>query len=185
MVTRRGALCTLGLSAVAVFVPRMALASVARAMSVKDLAEASRAVLLGEPVEAYSQWQTVGESKRIVTFTRVLVNETVLGNPESELMVRTLGGRVGKIGQLVHGEAALRLNEPSMLFLQDSAEGVTRVTAMAQGHYRLLADAHGIARLNLSPRLPTLLPNQTAAVDRLRDKTFPEAREIVLKALNP
>ena len=154
-------------------------------MSVKELTEASRAVLLGEAVEAYSQWQTVGERKRIVTFTRVLVNEGVLGNPQSELMVQTLGGRVGKIGQIVHGEAVLRLNESSLLFVQDSDEGVTRVTAMAQGHYRLLADAQGIARLKLSPRLGTLLPSQTAAVDRLRDKTFPEARDIVLKALNP
>src|SRR5690606_13537166 len=95
-------------------------------------------VLLGEAVESYSQWETVGQRRRIVTFTRVLVAEGVLGNPELEVLVQTLGGRVGKIGQIVHGEAVLKLRERSLLFLQDSSEGITRVTAMAQGHYRLL-----------------------------------------------
>jgi len=149
-------------------------------MSVKDLTDNSRAVLLGEPVEAYSEWATIGEQRRIVTYTRVLLREAVLGTPESEVMVQTLGGRVGKIGQLVHGEAALRVNEPSLLFIQDSSAGVTRVTAMAQGHYRLISDAQGIARLKLSPRLAALLPSKTAAVERLKDKTFSQARDIVL-----
>lgn len=165
--------------------PRAALAAVARAVSVKDLTDQSRAVLLGEPVEAYGEWARIGEQRRIVTYTRVLLREAVLGNPESEIMVQTLGGRVGNIGQVVHGEAALRLNEPSLLFLQESDAGITRVTAMAQGHYRLLGDARGVARLKLSPRLGTLLPSKSAAVERLRDRTFPEAREIVLKALQP
>lgn len=162
--------------------PRVALASVARAMSVKELTNTSRAVLLGEPVEAYGEWAKIGEQRRIVTYTRVLLREAVLGNPESEILVQTLGGRVGNIGQIVHGEAALRLNEPSLLFLQDTSVGITRVTAMAQGHYRVLSDSRGVARLKLSPRLGTLLPSKTAAVDLLRDKTFAEARDIVLKA---
>lgn len=184
MVTRRGALVTLGLSGAAVFLPRVAVATVARALSVKELAQASRAVLLGQPVEANSQWESVGQRRRIVTYTRVLLTENVLGSPESELMVRTLGGRVGEIGQIVHGEAALRLNETSLLFVQDDAEGITRVTAMAQGHYRLLADAQGLGRLKLSPRLGTLLPSKDAAVAALKDRTFPEARELILKAVH-
>lgn len=154
-------------------------------MSVKDLTDQSRAVLLGEPVEAYGEWAKIGEQRRIVTYTRVLLREAVLGNPESEVLVQTLGGRVGNIGQVVHGEAALRLNEPSLLFLQESNSGITRVTAMAQGHYRLLNDTQGIGRLKLSPRLGTLLPNKSAAVEQLRDRTFSEARAIVLKALQP
>lgn len=158
------------------------MATIARALSIKDLTQASRAVLLGQPVEANSQWETVGQRRRIVTYTRVLLSESVLGSPESELMVQTLGGRVGEIGQIVHGEAALRLNETSLLFVQDDDEGITRVTAMAQGHYRLLADAQGPARLKLSPRLGTLLPTQGAAVQALKDRTFPEARELILKA---
>lgn len=64
-------------------------------MSVNDLTDNSRAVLLGEPVEAYGEWTRIGE--------------------------------------------------------QDSDAGVTRFTAMAQDHYRVLSDAHGIQRLKLSP----------------------------------
>ncbi len=163
------------------------MASIARALSVAELVHASRVVMMGDPVEAYSQWETIGDRKRIVTWTRVLMNESVLGNPESEVLVQTLGGRVGKIGQIVHGEAVLRLNERCVLFLQDTDDGVTRVTAMAQGHYRMLADARGVVRLNPSNRLGTLLPNPKRknlrpAVSVLKDLTFGEARDIIVKA---
>ena len=154
-----------------------------RALSVAELTRASRSVLLGEPVEAYSQWETVGQRRRIVTFTRVLVSEGVLGETESEVMVHTLGGRVGDIGQIVHGEAALKLHEPSLLFLQDSSQGITRVTAMAQGHYRMLPDGQGLLRMSPSPRLGTLLPGKSvAAVRALKGRTFPEARSIIVQA---
>ena len=191
MVTRRGALITLGMTGAAILLPTAATASVSRALSIRELLGASRAVVHGEPVEAFSQWETIGDRRRIVTFTRVLVNEGVVGEPESEILVRTLGGRVGKIGQVVHGEAALRLNEPSVLFLQDSSEGITRVTGMAQGHYRMLSDDQGAIRLRTSPRLGTLLPptrspsgspDSKAAVRELEGLTFPQARSVILKA---
>jgi hypothetical protein len=183
MVNRRGALGTLGAVAALLFLPKAAAAAVSRALSVRELTRASRCVCLGEPVEAYSQWETVGKRRRIVTFTRVLVSEGVLGEPEQELLVQTLGGRVGEIGQIVHGEAALKLHEPSLLFLQNSNEGITRVTAMAQGHYRVLPDERGAARLLTSPQLATLLPSKNvAAVQELKGRTFPEARNIILRA---
>jgi hypothetical protein len=182
MVTRRGALATLGLSAIAIVSPRVALATVSRALSVRELTESSSSAVLGEAVEAYSQWETVGDRRRIVTFTRVLVAEGVFGQPDAELLVQTLGGRVGDIGQIVHGEAALRLGERSVLFLNQSPEGLTRVNAMAQGHYPVLAEGQDTARLRLSPRLGTLLPAQDAAVERLKGRTYPEARDIILKA---
>ncbi len=187
MVTRRGALITLGMTGAALLLPEGALASVSRALSTRELLGASRAVVRAEPVEAFSQWETIGDRRRIVTFTRILVNEGVVGDAEPEILVRTLGGRVGKIGQVVHGEAALRLHEPGLLFLQDSSEGITHVTGMAQGHYRMLSDERGAVRLRPSPRLGTLLPPAKspagkAAVRELEGLTFPEARSVILKA---
>src|SRR5690606_36558754 len=66
--------------------------------------------------------------------------------------------------------------------VQDDDEGVTRVTPMAQGHYRMLPDARGALRLQLSPRLGTLLPRKHSAVSQLRDRTLSEARRIILEA---
>jgi hypothetical protein len=162
--------------------PEQVLASVSRAVSIAELTRASHQVLVGDPVEASSRWETTDGQRRIVTYTRVLVNESVLGSGDTELMVRTLGGRVGKIGQIVHGEAALRVNERSLLFLHGADSGVVRVTAMAQGHYRLSADDRGIKRLRPSPHLGHLLKAQGAAVQRLEGRTLREARDLIIEA---
>jgi hypothetical protein len=151
------------------------------AVSIADLTRASKHVLVGDSVEAFSRWETRGGQRRIVTYTRVLVSESVLGNADSELLVRTLGGRVGKIGQVVHGEATLRIDERALLFLHES-DDVVRVTAMAQGHYRFDKDERGIDRLRPSPRLGHILRNQTGAVQRLTGRTLPEARDLIVKA---
>jgi len=183
MVSRRSVLATLGATGALLLLPNRASAAVSRAVSVAELTRQSRVVLLGEPVEVYSQWQTVGQRRRIVTFTRVVTAEGVVGDAESEVLIQTLGGRVGDIGQIVHGEAALKLHEPSLLFLQDSPEGITRVTAMAQGHYRVLAERGGAPRLAPSRELGTLLPGKgVAAVQALRGRTFPEARDLIVQA---
>lgn len=178
MVTRRQTLTLLGAT---LFLPRAALGSVSRAVSIDELTRASESVLVGDPVEAFSRWQTREGSRRIVTYTRVLLNEDLLGDADSEMLVRTLGGRVGKIGQIVHGEATLRLNERALLFLQ-RADDALRVTAMAQGHYRCNKDSQGIERLSPSPRLGHLLRPQGSAVQRLTGRTLSEARDLIVKA---
>src|SRR4051812_26591915 len=83
--------------------PREAQASVAIAASLEDLARASSVIAKVTPLERMSAW----ENGRIVTTTRVRVDDVVAGavaGNARELRVRTLGGRVDKIGQLVEGE---------------------------------------------------------------------------------
>ncbi len=93
---------------------REASASVSIAVSLEDLARASSLVARVTPVERTSTW----EDGRIVTTTRVRVDEVIAGAAGArELRVRTLGGRVDKIGQIVEGEAAFTANEPSIVFL--------------------------------------------------------------------
>ena len=85
--------------------PREASASVAIAASLEDLARASTVIARVTPVERTSAW----EDGRIVTTTRVRVDEVVAGSVAGstrELRVRTLGGRVDTIGQIVEGEAS-------------------------------------------------------------------------------
>src|SRR5687767_275799 len=89
---------------------RRADATVVRAVSVEELVRRSHGVLVATPLERMAEWARVGGTRRIVTLTRVRVEETVAGvNEDSELLVRTLGGRIGDIGQLVDGEAELRV----------------------------------------------------------------------------
>jgi hypothetical protein len=126
-----------------------AAASVARALTLTELVHQSRHTLIGMPLELFGRWETVGRRSRIVTYTLVRADQSLDGQPPptKEIMIRTLGGRVGDIGQTVPGEALLSLRRPATIFVEDLSRDVFAVTAMAQGHYPVLADRQGVKRL--------------------------------------
>jgi hypothetical protein len=171
-------------SALGVLVGAPAQASLARAVGVEELLGRSRHVLLGEPLDAESVWERVGQRKHIVTYTRVRTLELVAGvDPkQDELMLRTLGGRVGDVGELVHGEAILTLGERSMLFVMP-AQSALAITAMAQGHYPLTRDKAGAERLLRSPQAAELLRVDGSAVQRLAGLDVGSARTLLRQAV--
>jgi hypothetical protein len=115
-------------------------ASVSFALPLSDLARASSVIARVTPVEASSRW----EGGRIVTTTRARVDAIVAGSaPSSEVRIRTLGGIVGDIGQVVEGEAALARGAPALVFLrQRPGEPRFDVAGRAQGELTV-ADAGG------------------------------------------
>jgi hypothetical protein len=176
---RRGLLWVATIGAVELLVSRQAQASLARALPLDELLVRSQHVLVGEPLDVSSVWETIGARRHIVTYTRVRTLELLSGaDPkQDELLVRTLGGQVGELGELVHGEAILNLGERSVLFVTPS-RGTLTVTAMAQGHYPLARDGAGIERLRRSPQAAELLNTDGSAVRRLHDMPLPEARAL-------
>jgi hypothetical protein len=174
----------LGAAVAAPWVTRPAQAGVAKGLRLEELVARSAHVLRATPLDAYSEWSRFGKERRIVTYTRIRVDDPLRegDSPDSELLVRTLGGVVGTIGQVVHGEATLILGEPCVAFLKPMRDGVLGVTAMAQGHYPLRADASGLFRLSSSPELAVLLDEKSSAVARLRGRTYDEAKALVRAA---
>jgi hypothetical protein len=167
--------------------PRSAFGTLAVALSLEELARGSREVFVGTPVESYSIWETLGDARRIVTYTRVLAEHDIKREgSDTELLVRTLGGRVGEVAQLVHGEANLKLNDRTTVFLNSGDDGVLRVTGMAQGEYPLRRDAKGTERLRASYTLPELTRRGTAAaIERLPGLSVSEAHDLVRRAIAP
>src|SRR6185436_1824436 len=149
-------------------VQRHAKASLSRAVPLAELLARSRHVVLGEPLDNYSVWEQIGSRRHIVTNTRLRTLELLSGvDPkQDELLVRTLGGRVGDLGELVHGEAIINLGERGVLFMMPTA-GVLAVTAMAQGHYPLAHDKAGVERLRRSPEAAELMNEGGSAVKQL------------------
>ena len=158
-------------------------ATTARAVSLHDLVRLSTRVARTTALESTAQSEDVGGERHIVTYSRLRVDELIHGGPvESEIWVRTLGGKIDGLGEIVHGEAELALNQQSIVFLRSDADGVARVTAMAQGHYPLLIDAAGAARLQASRNMPHLVANPagSSAVSELSGKRIDEARSLIL-----
>jgi hypothetical protein len=157
-------------------------ASVVRALSLSELVHTSRLAFVGTAVSAFGRWETIGRSERIVTYSLIRVEHAVDGRsaPSGEVMVRTLGGRVDDIGQVVPGEATLRLNEPATVFLQDLSKDLFAITAMAQGHYPLIADGKGVKRLQPRAALLELVGDVSgSALKRLAGRTVPEVESMV------
>jgi hypothetical protein len=167
--------CTLGPRDV----PR-AEASTSILMSMDELVGVSSYVVVGTALERYSVWEDIG-GRRIVTYTRMRIDDQVVGSPGAEIMVRTLGGVVGRVGQQVAGEAAISIGSTSLLFLAQ-AEGAIVVTGMAQGHYPIVSDAKGSPRLAGSPDTGTLLPRRgpvISAREQLMGSTLDSATQAV------
>ncbi len=176
---RRGALALFGALGVG-FWPSRASATIARALSVEDLVHKSNTVVLATALEQASSWQEVGDSRRIVTTTRVRIDELVTGQkPDAgELMVQTLGGKVGKIGQLVEGEAELVPGRASLLFARGVGAELFAVTAMAQGHFPIARETRGRV-LHKSAALPALIDAPNAAIRRLDGSLLADALRLV------
>ena len=166
------------------FGPAPAQASVSVLLSLDELVRASTSVVVGTAAEKKSQWEELAGGKRIVTYTKIKIDRTLAGSAGTEIWVRTLGGSVDKIGQAVSGEAQIATGSKSVLFLMKRGD-VTMVTAMAQGHFPVIADDKGVSRLRLSPDAGTQLrtPGPTiAARDQLVGQTIDTAATAIQKA---
>jgi hypothetical protein len=181
---RRGLLRVALSGAAGVLTGRSVHASLARAVRVEELVRRSQHVILGEPLDAYSVWEQVAERRHIVTYSRIRTHELLGGATpaQDELLVRTLGGRVGELGEVVHGEAQLVMGSRSVLFLMPTA-GELGVTAMAQGHYPLTRDQAGEERLGPSPGMPELVDPNGSAVRRFSGLRVAEARSLVAQTV--
>jgi hypothetical protein len=177
---RRGVLALFSSVGVGLLTSAGADAAVARALGIRELVERSTRVVVATALDQACEWQVIGGSRRIVTLTRVRVEELVTGAAAeaSELMVQTLGGKVGKVGQLVDGEAELVVGENSLVFTRAVLSGLSAVTGMAQGHYPIGVEARGKV-LRPSRSLPALISGKEAAVERLRNVTLTDAVNLV------
>lgn len=115
-------------------------ASVMIAVPFDALVKDADAVAVIAPQESKSVW----EEGRIYTYTRVKVEQGIAGDTtggNGEVWIRTMGGVVGKVGQLVDGEPVFTPNKPNLLFLRKfKAGGTWEVSARAQGQYPVVVD---------------------------------------------
>lgn len=129
---------SLALPAIALTHAPSASASVSFAVAYDDMVSDADAVAVVTPLDQRSVW----EDNRIVTYTRLKVEEGVAGQITNgtEVWVRTLGGAIGKIGQLVDGEPVFVQGKSSLVFARAYKPGTFTVVARAQGQFPVLVD---------------------------------------------
>jgi len=139
-------LFALSIAAVVALCAAFARASVSIAVTWEALLGQSTAAAIVTPTESHSAW----EAGRIYTYTRARVDRAVSGAlaPGADVWIRTMGGEVGPVGQVVEGEPVLTVGEPSLVFLHAGPPGTLEVTARGQGQFPVVAaDAKAPAHL--------------------------------------
>lgn len=140
--------------------PADANAAVSVAISLDELSASSSHVVVAVAGEKRSAWEDLPGGRRIVTYTRFRIERSVGDSPGEEIEVRTLGGVVGNIGQLVNGDAKIGKGERALIFLLKTAKNTFVVNGLAQGHFPIRPDAQGNAKLFASPDAGSILPRR-------------------------
>jgi hypothetical protein len=146
MLTRRQ--CVVGIACAVLHRRRVSASSKPDALSA--LMMRSCCCVVGRSVAGESSWSVLGGARRIVTIHRVQVDEMLATEAAAgdELLVRTLGGRVGDVAQRVFGEAELSIDRPALLFLARLDPTTHAVTDLGRGCFPLERDAQGVARVS-------------------------------------
>jgi hypothetical protein len=174
-------LMSIGLLLVAVAVPLSA--STFLKMSQRDLVRDSAAVVQGQVLKVSSFWDPTG--KVIMTEALVQVQEKVLGNSPSVVVVRTFGGTVNGYTIEAHGFPKFRTSERVLLYLEAEKDGASRVAGYQQGQFRIVTDKAGVefavpavdgADL-VTPDGRFAAPVKTLRLDVLKDSIRNEARQ--------
>ncbi len=152
-----GALATLPLASLS---PREARASISIAVTYDVLLGASNAIAVMTPLEQRAAW----EDGRITTRTRLRVDRAVAGDliTGGEVWIKTRGGVVGNVGQLVSGEPVFGVGKPYLMFVHGTRSGTLEVAARGQGQFTIEVDARTSRRLLRSQTAEALVPPREA-----------------------
>jgi hypothetical protein len=151
---------------------REAQASVSAAALFDDLVKDATAAAVVTPIEQRAAW----EGNRIVTLTHLRVDRVVGGQLPGDVWVRTMGGSVGKIGQIIEGQATFAIGATSLIFVRPHVDPVTKaptdafvVVDAAQGEFPVVAAGEGRPpRLARAANIGALVdPSKRAAGARL------------------
>jgi hypothetical protein len=168
---------------------RDAHASVSIAVTWDGLLGESTVAVVARALDTHAAW----ENGRIYSYTRVRIDRAVAGDMAAggEAWVRTMGGVVGNIGQIVEGEAVLMPGDQSLLFLRQGPAGSYEVTARGQGQFPVVATDAKDAKLPpfvvrshtagalVQPQLVVSTAAVHLAADTLHGRSVDEAAKVI------
>jgi hypothetical protein len=163
-----------------------AAATLMRGLSLKAMVGRSQHVLLLTALESHCLYTEIAGRRAIVTETRLYIDDVIAKETPSdgELVIRTLGGQLDGVGELVHGQAEFSQGGQCVTFLTRGDDDTLWVTGMAQGHFPVDSTTSE-QRLTASPHLPAIRDWEGCAVRALVGRALPEARQLILKAKAP
>ncbi|WP_043710872.1 hypothetical protein [Corallococcus macrosporus] len=146
------------------------------------LAVGADTVVHGVVRRVESRWS--GDKMRILTDVEIQVTESLKGQPGSTVLVTQPGGRMGDIGQVVHGLASFTAGEEVVVFLQKRGPRAFRVSDMAQGKFQVKREGREALAVPEPTESQLLDPaTRKPAASALRSMTLAELKAAIREAL--
>jgi hypothetical protein len=136
-------------------------ATILIALDLQELTAESDRIVVGqvvwvEPIQI--------DSGMIRTRYRVLVEQDLRGSDDRELVVETLGGRIGRLGMRVEGSPSFSLGDRVVVFVERDSDTVFRPVGMAQGVMRVEHEDGRNVVLPMQPDMLLVRPNAQGAL---------------------
>ena len=141
-------------------------ATVYVAADLRELTAESRAVALGRVVALEARW--LEDRRGIETFVTLEVETYAKGDLGRAVTLRVPGGQMGPYRSLMLGAPTFREGEDVVVFLTAAGPSIPHLVGLAQGVFRVRADAATGARM-VTPeivRMPGMEAAQSARVVR-------------------
>src|SRR5262245_12953381 len=105
---------------------------------IRQVAAVSAQIVLATAMSSSSHWNDA--HTLVVTETRLRVLRTLKGQAESEVVVTSPGGKIGKLVVDVPGGAPLRPGQEAILFLVGDAKGKKAIEGLSRGRFDVAVD---------------------------------------------
>jgi hypothetical protein len=79
--------------------------------------------------------EQTARGRKIYTYVELEVREVIAGTPPSPLVLRLLGGRVGKDVMILEGAPQFKVGEEDILFVQGNGRQIYPLVAIMHGRY--------------------------------------------------
>jgi hypothetical protein len=123
--------------------------------SPQELGAESEIVILGRVESSESGWDD--SRTKIITRTRIAVDETYKGNPPAAIDVVQLGGTVGTLRVTAHGAPVWKVGEEVLLFAEPHDAVHFRVSGYTQGKFGIERDPRTGEAFVRAPRMDGIL----------------------------
>lgn len=133
-----------------------AAASTFLAMNLGELVAESDAVVTGTVLKVESFRNETGQI--VISQAMLQVDETVVGEAPTVVVLRTVGGTVDGYTVVAHGFPEFEVGERVLVFLSHLEDGSSEVVGYRLGEYKILTNRHGdeIAVPTLEPGVALL-----------------------------
>jgi len=129
----------------AILFPFSAQATLVKPVDVETLARRADVIVRGTTKATAASLTEDG--RQIQTVAKVTVGSVLKGEAMSEFEVRTPGGTIGDITQVVHGAPQFVEGQEVILFLHRVSERRFTIEGFAQGKYEVVKGSDGVARV--------------------------------------